>query len=57
MRYLVLGMKFQRKDVWRFVYKEEMGEVKRCIYKSKKEANVQFGRKMNQDVDGNMKLL
>ena len=28
----------------------------RFIYRSKKEVNEQFGRKMNQDVDGNRKL-
>ena len=37
------------------VYKEEKRKVKRCIYQSKKEANEQFGRKVNQDVDGNIK--
>ena len=30
--------------------------VKSCIYQSKKEVYKQFGRKMNQDVDGNRKL-
>ena len=28
-----------------------------CMYQSKKEVNEQFGRKMNQDVDGNKKFL
>ena len=37
-------------------YKEEMRRVKMCIYQSKKEVNKQFGRKMNQDVNGNGKL-
>ena len=27
-----------------------------CTYKSKKKLNEQFGRKMNEDVNGNMKL-
>ena len=33
------------------ICKEEKRKVKRSIYQSKK--NKQFGRKMNQDVDGN----
>ena len=37
-------------------YREEKRKVKRCIYQFKKEVNEQFGRKMNQDVDGNRKL-
>ena len=31
-------------------------KVKRCIYQSKKEVQGEFGRKMNQDVNGNRKL-
>ena len=31
-------------------------KVKRCIHQSKKEVQEQFGRKMNQDVNGNRKL-
>ena len=38
------------------VYREEKREVKRCIYQSKEEIQEQFGRKMNQDVNGNRKL-
>ena len=38
------------------VYNKEKREVKRCIYQSKKKMNEQFGRKMNQDVNGNRKL-
>ena len=38
------------------VYKEEKGKVKRCIYHSKNEVQKQFGRRMNQDVNGNRKL-
>ena len=38
------------------VYKEEKKKFKRCIYQSKKEVHEQFGRKMNQDVNGNWKL-
>ena len=32
----------------------QRGGVKRCIYQSKKEIKEQFGRKMNQDVDGKL---
>ena len=38
------------------VYKEENRKVKRCIYQGKKEVQEKFGRKMNQDVNGNWKL-
>ena len=38
------------------VYKEEKRKVKRCIYQRKEEVQEQFGRKMNQDVNGNKKL-
>ena len=38
------------------VYKEEKRKVKRCIYQSKKKVNEQFGREMNEDVNGNKKL-
>ena len=38
------------------VYKEEKRKVRRCIYRSKKEIQEQFGRKVNQDVNGNRKL-
>ena len=37
------------------VYKEKKRNLKRCIYQSKKVLE-QFGRKMNQDVNGNIKL-
>ena len=37
-------------------YKEEKRKIKRCIYKSKKKGNEQFGRKMNGNVNGNRKL-
>ena len=46
-------MKMQKKDVWK---REERRKVKRSIYQSKNEINEQFGRKMNQDVNGNRKL-
>ena len=35
------------------VYKEENRKVKRCIYQSKKQAQEQFGKKRNQDVNRN----
>ena len=38
------------------VYKEEKRKVKRRIAQSKREVNEQFGRKMNQNVNGNRKL-
>ena len=37
------------------VYKKEKRKVKRCIYQSK-GVRGQFGRKINQDVNGNRKL-
>ena len=37
-------------------YIEEKRRDKRCIYQSKKKVNKQFGRKMNEDVNGNRKL-
>ena len=44
--------------IYRFMeaFEEEKGEAKSCIYYSKKEANEQFGRKINQDLDENRKL-
>ena len=38
-------------------YKEEKRKIKRCIYQGKKKVNEQFGRKMNEDVNGNKKPL
>ena len=37
-------------------YREEKREIKRCIIQSKMEVNKQFGRKMNEVVNGNRKL-
>ena len=37
-------------------YREEKRKVEMCIYQSKKELIEQFGRKINQDVNGNRKL-
>ena len=38
------------------VYREEKRKVKICIYHNKNKVNAQFGRKMNEDVNGNRKL-
>ena len=38
------------------INKEEKRKVKKCMYQIKKQVNEQFGRKMNQDVDGNRKF-
>ena len=37
-------------------YREEKRKVKSCVYQSKKKVNEQFGRKINEDVNGNRKL-
>ena len=37
-------------------YREEDRKIKRCIYQSKEKINEQFGRKMNEGVNGNRKL-
>ena len=37
-------------------YREKKRKVKRCIIQRKKKVNEQFGRKMNEDVNGNRKL-
>ena len=46
-------MKRQKNDVWNHTEKRK---VKRCIYQSEKKVNEQFGRKMNEYVNGNRKL-
>ena len=38
-------------------YREEKRKVKRCILQSKEKVNEQFGRKINEDLNGNRKLL
>ena len=38
-------------------YKEEKRKFKRCIYHSKKKVNKQLGRRRNDDVNGNRKLI
>ena len=37
-------------------YKKEKRKVKICIYRSKREVGEQFRRKINQVVNGNLKL-
>ena len=37
-------------------YNEEKRNVKKCIYRSKNEVNAKFGKKINQDMNGNRKL-
>ena len=37
-------------------YRKEEKKVKRCIIQSKKKVKEQFGKKMNEDVNGNRKL-
>ena len=46
-------MRRQKKCAWKCTEKRK---VKRCIYQSKKKVNEQFGRKINEDVNGNRKL-
>ena len=38
-------------------YREEKKKVKRCIIQSTNKVNEQFGRKTNEDVNGNRKLI
>ena len=37
-------------------YTEEKSKVKRCIIQNKKKVNEQFGRKMNEDLNGKREL-
>ena len=46
----------EENERWMDTYREEKRKVKRCIYESKKKENEQFGRKMNEDMNGNRKL-
>ena len=48
-------IKIQEKGVWNSIKKKKR-KVKRCIYQTKEEVQEHFGRKMNQDVNGNRKL-
>ena len=36
-------------------YREERKKIKRYTYQNKKKVNEQFGRKMNEDLNGNRK--
>ena len=47
-------MSRQKKDLGKST-RGKKREVKRCMYQSKKKVYEQFGRKMNEDVNGNMK--
>ena len=47
-------MKRQKKDVWKHTGGKR--KIKRCIIQSKKKVNEQFGREMNEDMNGNRKL-
>ena len=52
----VLVASYEAKETCMEVYIEEKRKVKRCIYHSKKKVNEQYGRKVNEDVNGNIKL-
>ena len=45
--------KKKKKEEQKFI--QQKRKVKMCINSNKKEANEQFGRKINPDVDGNWK--
>ena len=45
----------EAKERYMEAYREEKRKVIRCIYQSKKKINEQFGKKMNEDVNGNRK--
>ena len=51
-------MKRQKKDVWKLTEKkrERLKGVHCTVYIGAKNENEQFGKKMNQDVNGNRKL-
>ena len=46
----------EAKEICKETYREEKRKVKMCIYQNKKKVNEQFGRKMNEAVNGNRKL-
>ena len=46
----------ETKERYMEAHREEKRNVKRCIIQSKKKVNEQFGRKMNEDKNGNKKL-
>ena len=43
----------EAKETCKKAYKEEKRKVKRCIYQSKNKVNKYFGKKMNEDMNGN----
>ena len=47
-------MRFRKKVM--IIYREERRKTKRCISRRKREVNEQFGKKMNEDIQGNKKL-
>ena len=46
----------ETKERYLKAYREEKRKFKRCIIQSKKKVNEQYGRKMNEDMNGNRKL-
>ena len=46
----------ETKEICMEVYREEKRKVQRCLIQSEKKLNEQFGRKMNEDMNGNRKL-
>ena len=52
---MLAGSDEETKERCMEAYREEKRKVKRCIIQSKKKENEQFGRKMNEDVNGNRK--
>ena len=48
-------MKMEKKDVWKLTMKKRE-RLKGVYIRAKMEVNEQFERKMNQDVNGNIKL-
>ena len=50
---MLTGSDEEAKERCMEAYREEKRKVKRCIYQKVKE---QFGMKMNEDMNGNMKL-
>ena len=47
----------EEKERYIEAYREKKRKVKRYIYQSKKRVHEQFGRKMNEDVNGNRNFL
>ena len=52
---VLTAVKRQNKDVWKRTKKRR--EMLKCVYiRARKKVNEEFGRKMNEDVNGNSKL-